>query len=46
VTLHVKAKDTYGNPVKSRFSVAVVDKALLDLYDEMKKPIDRFYTYV
>ncbi len=32
--------------IASRISVAVVDKSLTDLYDEMKTPLERFYTWI
>jgi uncharacterized protein YfaS (alpha-2-macroglobulin family) len=35
--------DAFGNPVDARLSVAIVDKALVDLYDLIKKPIPYFY---
>ena len=38
--------DAQGNPVDARLSVAIVDKALVDLYDLIKKPIPYFYNKV
>ncbi len=35
--------DANWNPVDARLSVAIVDKALADLYDVIKKPIPYFY---
>ena len=35
--------DANWNPVDARLSIAIVDKALADLYDLIKKPIPYFY---
>ena len=35
----IQATDHAGKPVRARVSLSVVDKALVDLYDEIKKPI-------
>ena len=42
-TFIIYTTDSKGNPVDARLSVAIVDKALADLYDLIKKPIPYFY---
>lgn len=39
-------KDRKGKSIQSRVSVAVVDKSLTDLYDEIKTPLEKFYSRV
>ncbi|MBS8121711.1 MG2 domain-containing protein [Candidatus Vampirococcus lugosii] len=46
VSLDVFVNDNYGNPVNAKVSLAVVDKALIDLYDIIKEPIPYFYNKV
>lgn len=44
VKLFINVTDSKNNPVQTRLSVAVVDKALLDIYDEIKTPLENFYS--
>lgn len=43
VKLKIKTTDHKGNPITTRVSISVVDKALSDLYDIIKEPIPYFY---
>lgn len=43
VVLKIRTYDSDWNAQESRISVWVIDKALLDIYDEMRKPIEYFY---
>ncbi len=43
VKLRIKTYDQNNKPVDARLSISVVDKALTDLYDLIKKPIPYFY---
>ncbi len=44
--IDITVKDRKGKAIVSRISVAVVDKSLTDLYDEIKNPLEKFYTRV
>lgn len=46
VKLSFDVQDRKQKASASRLSVAVVDKSLTDLYDEMKSPLERFYAWV
>lgn len=43
VTLDIETTDYVWNPLDARVSVAVIDKALLDLYHVIKEPIPYFF---
>ena len=43
VKVHIQAQDSRGNGVKSRLSLWIVDKGLIDLYDQIKNPLQTFY---
>ena len=42
----IQTTDHAGKPVRARVSLSVVDKALMDLYDEIKKPIPYFFNRI
>ena len=44
--MKIQATDHAGKPVRARVSLSVVDKALVDLYDEIKKPIPYFFNRI
>lgn len=46
VKLSFDVQDRQQKARLSRLSVAVIDKSLTDLYDEMKSPLERFYTWI
>jgi len=41
----VKTKDVNGKALQTRLTVGIVDKALIDIYDQVRKPLERFYRY-
>lgn len=43
ILLKIKLSDYNWSPQEARLSIWVIDKALLDIYDEMRKPIEYFY---
>lgn len=43
IALSIQSLDHEGLGLKSRMSVAIVDKALLDIYDELRTPLESFY---
>lgn len=43
IKLNIQVKDTNEKPVQARLSVGLVDKWLIDLYDQIKKPLEWFY---
>lgn len=45
IKLSLQTKDYKNKPLPSRLSVAVVDKGLIDIYDEIKKPLEAFYLF-
>lgn len=45
IKVAIKATNYLGQPVKTRMSVGIVDKALIDLYDEIKRPLETFYMF-
>ncbi len=45
VKLRIATKDFDGNPLHARLTVAIVDKALLDIFDEIKKPLESIYVH-
>ena len=46
VKVKIRTTDHAGKPVRARVSLSVVDKALVDLYDEIKKPIPYFFNRI
>jgi len=40
----IKSTDYEWNPIKTRMSVGIVDKALIDIYDQIREPLKNFYT--
>jgi len=44
IKLKIKAKDNKWNPLKTRVSVWIIDKSLMDLYDKIRTPLKNFYT--
>lgn len=43
VKLTVNVTDWQWTPIKTRLSIWVVDKALIDIYDEIRQPMEYFY---
>lgn len=43
IKISLFTKDYTNQPVDTRISVGVVDKAILDIYDELRKPMEYFY---
>jgi len=45
VKIQIATTDYQNKPLKTRLSVGVVDKALIDIYDLIRQPLINFYTY-
>lgn len=43
--MQINTTDWKGEPLQTRLTLGVVDKALLDIFDELKKPLENIYMY-
>jgi hypothetical protein len=45
VRVSITTKDSNNKPIKTRISVGVIDQALLDIYDQLRKPLEAMYFF-
>lgn len=45
VRVSVVTKDANGKPIKTRISAGVIDQALLDIYDQLRQPLEAIYFF-
>jgi uncharacterized protein YfaS (alpha-2-macroglobulin family) len=45
IKVTIVTKDYQGRPLASRVTAGIVDKALLDIYDEIRKPLEAIYQF-
>ncbi len=45
VRVSVVTKDANGKPIKTRISAGVIDQALIDIYDQLRQPLEAIYFF-